>query len=165
MEQYFYLFIRSGCYLCLDSSRNGCQPSSDPCFCEWHQNETRYEEIAMRSKVIQLENMKEDILQIFDEFRNEVHLKQRGSPIKSWRMPSVTKFLEIATKKLKWEANYAVEKVLPLLSRWIIIHSIENQCNYEELPMQPLRIVKKRVKRFVSLLNSLNSYNLLFPNK
>jgi len=123
----------------------GCAQSGEACHCEWHKNETRYEEITIRNKVTQVEGLKQDIVDIFDEFRNEIHLEQRGSSIQSWQMPSVSNFVDIATRKLKWEISYAVEKILPLLSRWVIING--KQCHAEDLPIQPLRVVKKRVKR------------------
>lgn len=133
---------KSGCLLCKSSSGGGCEPSNKACLCPWHENEVRYEELAMRGKLYRLKEL--DLEKIFDEFKNEVHIQRNGGVIPPWQMPCIQKFLNIATKKLKWEPQYAAEKILPLLSRWIIIHG--NRQPQNQLPVTPLRILKKRVK-------------------
>lgn len=133
---------KSGCLLCKSSSGGGCEPSNKACLCPWHENEIRYEELAMRGKLYRLKEL--DLEKIFDEFKNEVHIQRNGGVIPPWQMPCIQKFLNIATKKLKWEPQYAAEKILPLLSRWIIIHG--NRQPQNQLPVTPLRILKKRVK-------------------
>lgn len=132
---------KSGCELCGEHS--GCRTSGEACSCVWHQNEVRYEEHAIRTKLLRMEGL--DVIEaIFDEFANDVHMQHKGSPIRSWQMPSVESFVQLATKKLKWETSYAIEKVLPLLSRWIVIHG----AGLDDLPAAPLRVnPKKRVKR------------------
>lgn len=132
---------KSGCSLC--GGHSGCRTSDEACNCEWHQNEVRYEEYAIRTKLLRMEGL--DVVEaIFDEFTNDVHMQHKGSPIRSWQMPSVKLFVQLATKKLKWETSYAIEKVLPLLSRWIVIHG----AGLDDLPATPLRVnPKKRVKR------------------
>lgn len=134
---------KTGCSLCHLSS--GCEASDRACSCEWHRNEIRFEEQSIRMKLQRMTEV--NVKAIFDEFANEVHMQQRGSPIPKWKMPSVQDFVQIATKKLKWETSYAVEKVLPLIGRWVVIHG-STTSKSEELPITPLRIrPKKRVKR------------------
>ena len=135
---------KSGCPFC-NTSSNGCKNSNNPCQCEWHSNELRYEELSIRAKVYRLKD-ELDFEKILTEFSNEIHLKKKSGSVPPWKMPSVKTFVSIATKKLKWEPQYAAEKVLPLLSRWIIIHG-KSVHQGTDLPVVPLSVLKKRVKR------------------
>ena len=131
---------KSGCSFCQSS---GCRQSTEPCRCEWHRHEIQYEELAIREQVNNLKEL--DLDKIFTEFKNDVHIENNGGVIPPWKMPSIQSFVDIASKKLKWEPQYAAEKILPLLCRWITIHN--GNCKQEHLPVTPLRILKKRVKR------------------
>ena len=102
---------KNGCDFC--DKTTGCSTSNEPCQCAWHENETLYEEYGIRAKLSRMEGL--DVKAIFDEFANQIHMEQKGSPIPQWKMPSVQDFVRLATSKLKWETAYAVEKVLPLL--------------------------------------------------
>lgn len=133
---------KSGCKYCDDSS-TGCRTSNDACRCDWHEKEVHYEELAIRAKIFDLKELKLD--EIFEEFKNEVHLQRKGGAILPWQMPCIKTFVQIATKKLKWEPRYATEKVLPLLSRWVIIHG--NSEHEPQIPVTPLVVLKSRVKR------------------
>jgi flap endonuclease GEN len=133
---------KSGCLLCKTSCSDGCKPSNKVCHCKWHENEIRYEELSIHEKIYSLKEL--DLEKIFEEFKNEVHMQRNGGAIRPWQMPCIQTFLNIASKKLKWEPHYAAEKVLPLLSRWVIIHG--NSQLQNQLPIIPLRILKKRVK-------------------
>ena len=133
---------KSGCLLCKTSCYGGCEPSNKACHCKWHENEIRYEELAIREKVYRLKEL--DLEKIVDEFKNEVHIQRNGAVIRPWQMPCIQTFLNIATRKLKWESHYAAEKILPILSRWIIIHG--NSQPQNKFPVTPLRILKKRIK-------------------
>lgn len=133
---------KSGCDHC--NSTSGCKDSNKPCECPWHKNELRYEEFNLRSKLRSLDSA--TVLEIFKEFQKEPPEEWRSLTIPSWRMPSVSKFVEISTKKLKWELNYAVSKILPLLTRWVAIHG-RQILDKGELDLFPCRVIKKRVKR------------------
>ena len=52
--------------------------------------------------------------------------------------PKVDNFITICEKKLTWTQEYAIEKLLPILSRW--------QVNTPDKPViKPVHIVKKRI--------------------
>ncbi|KAK4021153.1 flap endonuclease GEN homolog 1 [Daphnia magna] len=153
---------KSGCLHC-KTTGGGCKPSSGVCHCEWHLNEIHYEEVAIREKLKRLKEL--NLEEIFDEFKNENHLERKGGAIQPWQMPCIQTFLDIATKKLKWESHYAAAKVLPLLSRWIIIHG-KSQCQ-KQFAVTPLRILKKRVKRGCPMYEvewKFNNENETFPS-
>lgn len=136
---------KSGCNHC-ETLSLGCKPSTEVCPCDWHKNEIHYEEIALRTKVRRMRELV-DVNKIFLEFENDLHKQRKGSPIPSWKMPSIQAFIQISTKKLKWEPSYAAEKILPLLSRWIVIHNSCPGIENENFPIVPSRILKKRVRR------------------
>merc|ERR1712071_265054 len=82
---------------------------------------------------------------IFDEFLNGANQDRIGLKVRPWCMPNIQDFVSIATKKLKWEASYAAEKILPMLSRWVLIHA--QSCRPEKPLIVPVHLPKKRVKR------------------
>lgn len=132
---------KSGCTYCDEPS--GCKQSKDGCHCVWHQNELRYEELIIRNKVNQmLQEINAE--KIFDEFLNGANQDRIGMTIRPWRMPNIQEFVNLAVKKLKWEISYAVEKILPMLSRWVVIHASSSQ---ESPLIVPVGLLKKRIKR------------------
>lgn len=132
---------KSGCIYCHEPS--GCKQSQDSCHCVWHKNEVSYEELNIRNKVNQVvQNINAE--EIFDEFLNGANQDRIGMTIRPWRMPNIEEFVNLATKKLKWEIGYAVEKILPMLSRWVIIHT--SKCREPPL-IVPVGLLKKRIKR------------------
>ncbi|CAH0391924.1 unnamed protein product [Bemisia tabaci] len=63
----------------------------------------------------------------------------------SWERPSLAKFLSIAGRKLKWEDDYAIEKFLPVLTRWQLLHG-----NPEKPVVELEKIIKKRKPRGIA---------------
>ncbi len=51
------------------------------------------------------------IRRIVDEFLSGAEKAVPASTAPRWRMPDVHRFVELAVKKLKWEASYAAQKV------------------------------------------------------
>ena len=40
-------------------------------------------------------------------------------------MPRLSRAAELASEKLGWKFKYTVEKLLPMLTHWILHHSVE----------------------------------------
>lgn len=134
---------KSGCSFC--NSTTGCVNAEKPCECVWHKNELRYEEYNLRDKLRSLSSA--TVLDIFEEFQKEPPEEWKNLAISPWRMPQISKFVEITTRKLKWEVSYAVTKILPLVTRWVVIHGRNFLDRGGELDLFPVRIIRKRVKR------------------
>ena len=137
--------VKSGCPLCKSVSE--CRQSEEPCTCDWHANESHYEENLVKSKVSQMDG--EVIQAILDEFFNGVSAQSETiSSVAHWQMPDVRKFTELAVNKLKWNPKYAAEKILPVLTRWVVTYGRESEEKTGvKLPVVPLRTIKKRIRR------------------
>ena len=131
---------KSGCGMCKPGS-SGCIQSDAACRCSWHLNEPRYEELTIRAKIRQLDA--ELVNKIVDEFMHFVDTQKQRLEIRRWRMPDVERLVQMTVGKLKWEASYAAEKMLPILTRWITTYST----NEDDMHVIPLRTLKKRTKR------------------
>ena len=80
---------------------------------------------------------------IVDEFFGEDHLPSVAdiTQMVSRDCPKMTQCMSILVKKCGWTTTYALEKVMPLLTRWQVEH-LSSGGVMEVL--QPLKIVKKR---------------------
>lgn len=78
--------------------------------------------------------------------------------------PNVDEFIALAVKKLAWTEEYALEKILPLLSRW----HVQNKSNYQSV-IRPREILKQRTisgtASFVVLWEWIDSRPTLAPEK
>lgn len=68
----------------------------------------------------------------------------------SWKQPNLCRFINFSSRMLEWEVEYGLEKIFPMLARWILQRS-ESIDSHQVFPKE---IVKKRV------LKGIASYEL-----
>ncbi|XP_075229632.1 XPG-like endonuclease [Lycorma delicatula] len=99
-------------------------------------------ELSIRKKALQIPGFpSEDII---DEYLSKKPVE--SIPMIGWSQPNLPGFLEIVDRQLGWEEEYAIEKFLPLVTRWHLLHP--NKLSVVKCEM----IVKKRIAR------GINSY-------
>lgn len=80
------------------------------------------------------------------------------------KCPNVDGFIALAVKKLAWTEDYALEKILPLLSRW----HVQNKSNCQSV-IRPREILKQRIisgtASFVVRWEWIDSRPTLAPEK
>uniref|UniRef100_A0A1B0CN71 Putative flap endonuclease gen n=1 Tax=Lutzomyia longipalpis TaxID=7200 RepID=A0A1B0CN71_LUTLO len=79
--------------------------------------------------------------EIIDEFLQSIETPRELNL--SWKSPNVVRFVRMMVKNLQWEELYAFQKILPLVTRWQLIHG------YDEVVL-PREIRKKRTLKGVS---------------
>lgn len=76
-------------------------------------------ELQIRSKALQDPDFPcEELLAEFLQTNQRLCPKAKFQ----WSKPNISQFLKIADVKLAWDSTYSLEKILPLLSRWHLIH-------------------------------------------
>lgn len=63
----------------------------------------------------------------------------------AWKKPDICRFARFCTHMLEWELEYGFEKIFPMLTRWILLHSE----HFTDEELVPDEIVKKRVVKGV----------------
>ncbi|XP_060835112.1 flap endonuclease GEN [Rhopalosiphum padi] len=99
-------------------------------------NETKLE-LKIRNKAIENKSFPSE--EIIEEF-----LKVPNYPKVSakWILPDINAFINFASTKLCWEKEYAIEKFLPLLTRWHLMYDDKFQAN-----ILMTEIIKKRINK------------------
>ncbi|XP_060873561.1 flap endonuclease GEN [Metopolophium dirhodum] len=94
-------------------------------------------ELKIRNKAIENKSFPSEA--VIEEF-----LKVPNYPEVSakWNLPDINSFIEFALTKLCWEREYAIDKFLPLLTRWHLMYDDKFQAN-----ILMTEIVKKRVNK------------------
>nr|CAD7455555.1 unnamed protein product [Timema tahoe] len=102
-------------------------------------------ELGIRKKALQ--DPKFPSQDMMDEF-----LRTRDMPQvdMTWRQPRILDFIRYSVRLLSWTEDYALDKFLPLLTRWHLIHAAKTS-DHRRL-VSALRIVRKRVQRGVACL-------------
>ncbi|XP_014770736.2 flap endonuclease 1, partial [Octopus bimaculoides] len=63
-----------------------------------------------------------------------------------WKSPDMKKFENFVAVNLEWPKDYAVQKILPLLTRWIMLETVSLvTTKTRELYLTPVKILKNRV--------------------
>ncbi|KAK8780104.1 hypothetical protein V5799_018561 [Amblyomma americanum] len=134
-----------GCEMC--ATDTACTKSSvSDCTCEWHkvaalQSEWKTE-LDIRRKALDKHDdfPPENVISEFLNDRDEIR-----SLDTCWQFPSVKRFEDFMSEKLRWECGESREKLFPLLTR---CHLENNRASCEEVDdLKPVRIVKERVRR------------------
>ena len=140
------------CYTCSNGNDvNHCQDceewslavnSFDSCHCQLltkHKHLFKLEE-SLKKKCAELEFASfwnKRFLQILEEFQQSKEVKLPHNFKIS--CPKVDEFIAIASKKLAWTEEYALEKILPSLSRW----QVQSKSNCQSV-IRPIEILKQR---------------------
>uniref|UniRef100_A0A8D8T496 Flap endonuclease GEN n=1 Tax=Cacopsylla melanoneura TaxID=428564 RepID=A0A8D8T496_9HEMI len=77
-------------------------------------------ELQIRAKALQDEAF--PCQEVLDEFL-QIHSKDLPQVRFEWNKPNISQFLKLADVKLAWDSTYALEKALPLLTRWHLTHN------------------------------------------
>nr|XP_027237232.1 uncharacterized protein LOC113828451 [Penaeus vannamei] len=86
-----------------------------------------------------------DIIQEFRRRLDPPSLKVK------WGQPQFSDLVRWCIIKLEWEGNYAVEKISPVVTRWMVTCGwYGGRISYPDLGLMPLSIVKRCVRRGVS---------------
>nr|CAD7396244.1 unnamed protein product [Timema cristinae] len=102
-------------------------------------------ELGIRKKALQ--DPKFPSQDMMDEF-----LRTRDMPQvdMTWSQPKILDFIRYSVRLLSWTEDYALDKFLPLLTRWHLLHAAKTN-NHHQL-VSALSIVRKRVQRGVACL-------------
>nr|XP_002124511.2 flap endonuclease GEN homolog 1 [Ciona intestinalis] len=131
---------KNGCDIC--GSECGSETALPvDCSCEWHvlENEQRKHNLenGIKKKALLVENFPDP--KIIREFTRN---KLGSQPLNhlSPRQPTLFGAVQYLCEKLEWQVKYAVDKVLPLLTYWLM----QNEGTINEISFQ--RIVRTRIK-------------------
>lgn len=94
-------------------------------------------ELKIRNKAIENESFpSEDIIEEFLKVPNYPKVSAK------WILPDINAFINFASTKLCWEREYAIDKFLPLLTRWHLLYDDTFQAN-----ILMSEIIKKRINK------------------
>ncbi|XP_047115106.1 flap endonuclease GEN [Schistocerca piceifrons] len=101
---------------------------------------------------------------VLDEYLQENQAKSSLPIDTSWRQPDLIKFIKYTGKLLKWSECYAIEKFMPLVTRWHLVHLSEGKIKKIEatkgfLKISPKIITKKRI------VKGICSYEILWNDE
>ncbi|XP_047483664.1 uncharacterized protein LOC125035366 [Penaeus chinensis] len=103
-------------------------------------------EVGVRDRVLATDGFPfTDIIQEFQRRLDMPLLKVK------WGRPRFSDLVRWCIIKLEWEGNYAVEKISPVVTRWMVTCGwYGGRISYPDLGLMPLSIVKRCVRRGVS---------------
>ncbi|VVC30028.1 Hypothetical protein CINCED_3A001523 [Cinara cedri] len=105
-------------------------------------------ELKIRKKAIENQSFPSEA--VIDEF---LIVPPYPEVTAKWVLPDINSFVEFALSKLCWEKQYAINKFLPLLTRWHLMHDDNLQAN-----ILLNKIIKKRVHK------GIKSYEIKWNN-
>ncbi|XP_025200193.1 flap endonuclease GEN isoform X2 [Melanaphis sacchari] len=94
-------------------------------------------ELKIRNKAMENKNFPSE--EIIEEFLKEPNYPKVSA---KWILPDINAFINFALTKLCWEREYAINKFLPLLTRWHLMYDDKFQAN-----ILMTEIIKKRVNK------------------
>lgn len=144
------------CSICLESS-NHCSDcrewmdlvSDGECHCRYLVSAELFKlenNLKKKCSIVDVVWWQTDFQKILDEFEDEQKIPELKKS-SNFQAPDFDKCVEILVKKLSWTEEYAVEKMLPVLTRWQVKHFRDHPSkrSNEEI-IRPERISKKRVR-------------------
>lgn len=139
------LHDRSGCELC--GTTKSCVMNSDP-DCLINQNpdvqKLIVNELNIRKKALQDDSFPSQ--DVIDEFCKVEEMPVPEKVPLEWTQPNLIQFMKLAEKHLRWDECYSLEKFLPLVTRWLILHKSSSA----KCPIFPEAILKTRVLKGVA---------------
>ncbi|KAJ9582965.1 hypothetical protein L9F63_022691, partial [Diploptera punctata] len=138
---------KTGCLIC--GLSKGCIQDTQKCHLIQKDPEEKkhiFTELSMRRKALQDETFPSEAM--INEFLQKQPLPNFNL---SWKLPDITKFFRYSINLLCWTESYAVEKFVPLVTRWQLVHlkNCKGKQDTSSLPFCPDVIIKKRIQRSV----------------
>ncbi|KAL1456335.1 hypothetical protein WDU94_001074 [Cyamophila willieti] len=119
-------------------------------------------ELQIRAKALQDEAF--PCQEVLDEFL-QVHQKELPQVRFQWNKPNISQFLKLADVKLAWDSTYALEKALPLFTRWHLTHNDSSLTPEAILNTKTTRGIKGYVVKWEEFEVTTEEPQALFEDK
>ena len=113
---------RNGCLVCDFDCKNSIS-NTQPCTCTWHKEMEKRKAKDADEYIVKMANEVSNFPDenVIAEFQKQLLCNEPSDP----RVPCLSRAAQLVSEKLDWSLNYAVEKILPLLTHWILTHTLD----------------------------------------